>query len=185
MIENIYKLSLLICSLLGHEACKAFITHGGLNSLQEAIYHGVPILGLPFGTDQACNLNKATKDGYGLKLEWKDITRDTLSKALHQVLYNSTYKATSSKLSQLFRDQLQTPLDRATYWAEYVIRHGGVEHLRLGSRDLSPLQRSLADVYSLFFVVFVILPVAVLVLCFRKCFFRHSVRVQDPAKKDK
>ena len=52
-----YKL-LSICSLvlitwhLGHENARLFITHGGLMGVQEAIYHAVPLLGLPFGNDQ-------------------------------------------------------------------------------------------------------------------------------------
>lgn len=169
---------------IGHKGCKAFITHGGLNSLQEAIYHGVPVLGLPFGTDQVCNLNKAKNDGYGLMLDWKDITRDTLTEALRQLLYNNTYKAKASKVSQLFHDQLQSPLDRAAYWSEYVMRHGGVDHLRLGSRELSTLQRSLVDVYLMFFVVFLAMPVAVVTLCVRRFLLQRSVRVQDPGKKD-
>lgn len=73
----------------GHPNCRAFITHGGLNSLQEAMYHGVPVLGLPFGTDQVLNVGRAVKEGYAFKLVWTDVTHETLSKAIQELLHNS------------------------------------------------------------------------------------------------
>lgn len=33
--------------LLGHSKTRLFVSHGGNNGIQEAIYYGVPILGLP------------------------------------------------------------------------------------------------------------------------------------------
>jgi glucuronosyltransferase len=61
-----------------------FITHGGLLGFQEAIYHAVPLLMLPFGNDQKANAAKARREGIGLKLDWHDIDEqkiiDVLSK---------------------------------------------------------------------------------------------------------
>ena len=73
---------------LGHRYCRAFITHGGLNSLQEAIYHGVPVLGMPFGTDQTLNVGRAVKEGYAIMLDWTDFTQETLFKAIQDLLHN-------------------------------------------------------------------------------------------------
>jgi glucuronosyltransferase len=50
------------------------------------------------------------------------------------------------RLSAVFRDQPQTPLDRAVYWTEYVIRHKGAPHLRSAAVDLSWYQYLLLDV---------------------------------------
>jgi hypothetical protein len=71
---------------IGHVNCRLFLTHGGLNSLQEAVYHGVPVLGLPLGGDQELNLIKAVKEGYAFKLQWKDITEESLTRALDLLL---------------------------------------------------------------------------------------------------
>ncbi|EDL37976.1 mCG17781, isoform CRA_a, partial [Mus musculus] len=40
----------------GHPKTKAFITHGGTNGIYEAIYHGVPMVGVPMLGDQPHNI---------------------------------------------------------------------------------------------------------------------------------
>jgi len=69
-----------------------------------------------------------------------------------------------SRLSNLFRDQLETPLERAVYWTEFVLRHNGAEHLRLGSRDQNFIQRNLLDVYLILFLIGAI-PLALILFC--------------------
>lgn len=49
-------------------------------------------------------------------------------------------------VSELMRDQKDRPLERAVYWIEYVMRHGGAQHLRSASRKLALYQRGLLDV---------------------------------------
>jgi glucuronosyltransferase len=50
------------------------------------------------------------------------------------------------RLSAVYKDQPQTPLERAVYWTEYVIRHKGAPHLRSAAADLSWYQYLLLDV---------------------------------------
>lgn len=64
------------------------MTHGGLNSAQEAIYHGVPLLGLPFGTDQKLNMRRAVDDGYARQLFWNEVTEESLTEAIEDILHN-------------------------------------------------------------------------------------------------
>ena len=56
---------------------------------QEAAYHGVPILGLPFGNDQRGNIAKVIRGGWGLKLDWDKIDDKSLNDALTHLIYNS------------------------------------------------------------------------------------------------
>ena len=56
---------------------------------QEAAYHGVPILGLPFGNDQRGNVAKAIKGGWGLKLDWDKIDDKSLSNALTHLIHDT------------------------------------------------------------------------------------------------
>lgn len=50
------------------ERASAFITHGGANSVMEAMYHGVPLLVLPVRYDQPLNAHFVTRAGVGLSL---------------------------------------------------------------------------------------------------------------------
>ena len=58
---------------------------------QETIYHGVPILGLPFGNDQRANVAKAVKGGWGLKLDWDKIDEQTLKDAFTYLINDIRY----------------------------------------------------------------------------------------------
>ena len=44
--------------ILAHPAIKAFVTHGGSNSIYEAAYHAVPIVAVPVFGDQPGNSAK-------------------------------------------------------------------------------------------------------------------------------
>merc|ERR1712136_242614 len=168
--------------LLGHKNCRLFLTHGGLNSLMEAVYHGVPVLGLPFFNDQYANVIRAQREGYALQLKWKDITKESLFAVCQELINNPRFSETAEKLSELMRDQPETPLERAVYWTEFVMRHKGARHLRLGSRYLAPYQRALIDVYCVIAAV-ILLPIALLVFVIRKCCCSKRVKPQDDKKR--
>lgn len=137
--------------ILAHPNVCLFFSHAGMLSIQEAMYHGVPILGMPFLADQNVNIFKLASHGVGEKLVYETLTKQSVLKAIHQILDNPSYKENMRKLSILYRDQPQTPLERAVYWTEYVIRHKGAKHLRARSVDM-PLY-----VYLLFDVIAVLL----------------------------
>lgn len=74
--------------VLGHPKCKLFITHGGLSSLHETIYHGVPVIGIPFFGDQDWNMEQVEYHGIGVKLDLKDISEEKFTKLVEKVLYD-------------------------------------------------------------------------------------------------
>jgi glucuronosyltransferase len=49
--------------ILGHPKIRLLITHGRLNSKQEAVYHGVSFIALSVFADQPINAQKAHDDG--------------------------------------------------------------------------------------------------------------------------
>ncbi|XP_046409145.1 UDP-glucuronosyltransferase 2B1-like [Ischnura elegans] len=55
--------------------------------------------------------------------------------------------------SLILRDQPETPLDRAVYWTEYIIRHGGARHLQSPVRNFSIMQAYGVDVMAFFLLI--------------------------------
>jgi len=132
--------------VLGHERVAAFVTHGGLLSLQESVYHGVPVVGLPLMSDQHLNVRQAVTLGIGRELLLEELTEDVVYQTIREVVENNSFKQQVQQRSQLLRDQETTPLDRAVYWSEHVLRHGGASHLKSAAVDMPLHQYLLLDV---------------------------------------
>ncbi|XP_038159950.1 UDP glucuronosyltransferase 5 family, polypeptide G1 isoform X3 [Cyprinodon tularosa] len=122
--------------LLGHPKTHLFIAHGGTNGMYEAIYHGVPVLGLPLMFDQFDNLLKLKVRGAARVVEIGSLTKDSFLEALKDILENPSYRKNIQHLSQLHRDQPMSPMDTAIFWIEYVIRNKGAAHLKSAGFNL-------------------------------------------------
>ncbi|XP_044265327.1 UDP-glycosyltransferase UGT5-like [Tribolium madens] len=140
--------------ILAHPNVKLFITHGGLLSTIETIYHGVPILAIPIFGDQKMNARSAVKSGYGVYLAYSELNEETMTNRLNEVLNNKKYKENVQTRSRLFHDRIVSPLDTAIYWIEYVIRHRGAPHLRVAALDLPWYKYFLLDVIGVIALVF-------------------------------
>lgn len=162
--------------LLGHPKMKLFVAHGGTNGVQEAIYHGVPVVGLPLFFDQYDNLLRLKERGAAKILTINTVDKDNnFLKAIQEVLNDPSYRMNMQRLSRLHRDQPMKPLDRALFWIEFVMRHKGAAHLRTESYKLPWYSYHSVD------VILFLVTIALLVLfifaglvcsCFRLCLKR-------------
>ncbi|KAG1971175.1 UDP glucuronosyltransferase 5 family, polypeptide G2 [Pimephales promelas] len=123
--------------LLGHPKTRAFVAHGGTNGLYEAIYHGVPVLGLPLLFDQPDNIVRLQARGAARMLDAATCTSEEFLEALSDILENPTYRQNMQKLSSLHRNQPLHPLDKAVYWIEFVLRNKGARHLHAEANNMS------------------------------------------------
>ncbi|XP_059700302.1 UDP-glucuronosyltransferase 2A2-like isoform X3 [Haemorhous mexicanus] len=158
--------------LLGHPLTKAFITHGGTNGLYEAIYHGIPMVGIPMFGDQHDNLAHMVAKGAAVQVDFNTMKTQDLVDALKTVIYNSTYKENALKLSKIQHDQPVKPLDRAVFWIEFVMRHKGAKHLRPAAHHLTWYQYHSLDVLAFLFTctattVFILFKCCL--FCCRRC----------------
>lgn len=152
--------------LLGHPKTKLFVAHGGTNGVQEALYHGVPILGLPLIFDQRDNLLRIEARKAGKNIDFFTMDEQTFFDALLEVLNDPSYRMNMQRLSSLHRDVPMKPLDTALFWVEYVMRHKGAAHLITESYKLPWYSYHSVDVI-LFLLGVVLTILAVLVALIR------------------
>lgn len=122
--------------ILAHPNLKLFITHGGLLSTTEAIFRGVPIVGIPVMADQPINMKNTENAGLGVTLDLDQLTEDSLYNAAMEIITQPRYRQTAQLKSKLVNDNPMAPLDLAVWWIEYVLRNEGAPHLRSAGQSL-------------------------------------------------
>ncbi|KAJ8265936.1 hypothetical protein COCON_G00150350 [Conger conger] len=163
--------------LLGHPKTRAFVTHGGTNGIYEAIYHGVPVLGLPLIFDQMDNMVRMEARGAGITLDVTLLEVDSLTQALRDVLdEQKPYRENMRRMSRLHRDRPIEPLDSGLFWIEYVMRHGGAAHLRTESYRMPWYAYHNLDVLALLLGSAMALLLLISVTC--RCLFQRLCRVR-------
>ncbi|KZC14187.1 UDP-glucuronosyltransferase 2C1 [Dufourea novaeangliae] len=132
-------------SILCHPNVRMFITHGGLLGTQEAVYCGVPMLGIPLFGDQHSNVAYSVKKGLALELDYYGLSYETISSALNEMLKNKSYGEVAQRASLQFRDRPIPPVEEGVYWIEYLIRHGP-DSLKIEAANLTWYQYLLLDI---------------------------------------
>ncbi|KAI8515626.1 UDP-glucuronosyltransferase 2A1 [Branchiostoma belcheri] len=157
--------------LLAHPKTKAFVSHCGYNGVAEAMYHGVPLVGMPLFSDQHDNIARMVARGMAVSLDIHTVTSEEVYQAITAVISNPVYRENAKKVSSHLRDQPQSPMERAVWWIEHVIQHGGLPHLRSRAAELPFYQYYLLDVIALIVAVLS----AALLSCCKCCSFACGV----------
>ncbi|KAG7483430.1 UDP-glucuronosyltransferase 2C1-like [Solea senegalensis] len=159
--------------LLGHPKIKLFVAHGGTNGVQEAMYHGVPVVGLPVFFDQYDNLLRLRDRGAAKMVTLATVNKDNFLEAIEEVLKDPSYRTKMQRLSRLHRDKPMKPMDTAIFWIEFVMRHKGAAHLRTESYRMPWYSYHSVDVVLFLFAVVLLIfgTFAALIrcLCFKFC----------------
>lgn len=79
-----------------------FITHGGMNSVSEALYYGVPLLVIPQSADQNLVGQRIAQLGAGKVLRRTRLTAHKLQARAEAMLAQPTYQQASARLGKSF-----------------------------------------------------------------------------------
>lgn len=82
-----------------------FITHGGLSSVRESIFHGVPMLVFPWGVDQPGNAARVEYHYLGKKGTAAQVTPAIMGRMIDDILGNPGYEEAIAKMQTIFRQQ--------------------------------------------------------------------------------
>ncbi|VDM80045.1 unnamed protein product [Strongylus vulgaris] len=109
-------------ALSGHPKCRAHISHGGINSVIESVWHGVPTIGIPLTVAGYDNLLRISARKAGLLIPKTELTQDKLIWALNEIR-KKTYKEEMLVFQDMLRDVPYTELTHAAFWVEFIERH--------------------------------------------------------------
>nr|XP_010975899.2 UDP-glucuronosyltransferase 3A1-like [Camelus dromedarius] len=116
--------------LLGHPRICLFVTHGGMNSVMEAIQHGVPMVGIPILEDQHENMLRVEARNFGVSIQLKQLKAETLVLKMKQVMEDKRYKSAVVAASIIRRSHPLTPAQRLVGWIDHILQTGGAAHLK-------------------------------------------------------
>lgn len=97
-IEKVPQLEILSRALL-------FITHGGLASVREGIFCGVPMIVFPWGVEQPGNSARVMYHHLGLRGDIRNVTGKTIGRLIDKICNDSSYHQSVKQMQKIFREQ--------------------------------------------------------------------------------
>ena len=166
--------------LLAHPNLRVFVTHGGLLSTQEALFHKVPLVGVPISNDQYPNMIRAEANGYAKMLNLQTMTKDDLVFAIRKAFNDKQMLNSIQKMHDLFTDYHfgGSPAERAISAIDLVVKHKGADFLKPKAiMSMSWYQIHGYDIFALFvFVIFLFswLMFKICSCCMRRCVMKKA-----------
>lgn len=100
-IPNHFKIKHKVDQIEVLKKSDVFLTHCGMNSVNESLYYGVPMVLFPQHSEQGLVAERTAELGAGLML--KGNKQDYIRGAIEQILNDDTYKENANKISTSFK----------------------------------------------------------------------------------
>jgi MGT family glycosyltransferase len=85
------------------QQASVFVTHGGMNSVMESLYFGVPVVVVPQMIEQEMTARRCAESGLGIALDPDNLTAETLRAAVEQVHRTPTFREHVKAMQQTVR----------------------------------------------------------------------------------
>lgn len=178
--KNLLLQNIVISSdVMAHPHVTFFMTSGGLLGLQEAIFRGLPVLGIPVFRDHHINLRAIENLGIGVKLDFSNLTESSLAWNLEKLTKDSTYQSRAREVSAQFRDRPLGAAQTATFWIEHVLKFKDSSHLKVVGVEISAYELYLAD------IVVILIFITVCLFALGYLFYRIAITMKYKREENK
>ncbi|KAI6226244.1 UDP-glucuronosyltransferase [Aphelenchoides fujianensis] len=143
--------------VLAHSRTLAFISHGGMSSVNEAAVFGVPLLVNPLQGDQMRNARLVERKGLGVQLGKAEMTVDRLAAELRRLLETPDFRRNAQRMAAILAAKPMSADQKVVKFAEFAAKFDVHEHLDFYGRHLNTIQYHSLDVFAFFLLVSVFL----------------------------
>uniref|UniRef100_A0A7E4V2B7 UDP-glucuronosyltransferase n=1 Tax=Panagrellus redivivus TaxID=6233 RepID=A0A7E4V2B7_PANRE len=141
--------------ILAHPKTLAFLSHGGMNSVLEAAYAGVPLLGIPLFADQLRNGKMLEYRKTGLVVRKTELTAEKLISSMSKLL-SKEFQQNANTLAKLVDNKPQSGKDRFIKHIRHAVMFPDIhDYLDFEFRKVSFFRYHDLDVYLMFSVVII------------------------------
>jgi hypothetical protein len=176
--------------LLGDKRLHTFISHGGINSIMEALYHLKPVIALGLALDQINTASYVKQHGFGVAfLDKHRVTVEALIQAIEDVLKpGNKYMENTIKYQKILKAN-KNPREDFHYWLEYGFEYG-FKHLQVKAyKNLYNFQVYNYDLALLWLAIFyffyrIVKKVLTVIFCSCKVKKDRKEAKDDKEKKD-
>lgn len=118
-------------------------------------------------------------------VNYASLTKEGIVNGLMKLLENPSYALNAVKWSARFRDQKEKPLQRAVWWAEWLLRHPDCDYLKSPVLRLGFIVGNAYDVIA-FILLVIVAFLVIFVKCIRACLCsKKSSVIQSDIKNKK
>ncbi|CRK88693.1 CLUMA_CG002370, isoform A [Clunio marinus] len=164
--------------LLGNSKVKLVITNAGLLTIQEAMWHQKPILGIPLQISQHKNIQRALDLGFAESLDVNNFTSIEIVVKVRMLVENPFYMRNIEKVSRRMKGSLLGPKATALHWIEEVLKHNGLSHLKSEARHLNFFKLYMVD-----FTFYITIIVLIYILIMQYHFIKEWVQNRERKKR--
>ncbi|WKY07013.1 hypothetical protein Q1695_006865 [Nippostrongylus brasiliensis] len=143
--------------LLRNPKTVAFISHGGYNSMQEAITAGVPLITAAMFGDQPRNVKLAERHHFAVNLPKGSISSETVVGALQSILNDKSFSTNIKRLSLMIKKKPVSASHLLVAWAEFVAEFKSLDNLVPAGTKLNFIQYHSLDVIALFLTIIIVI----------------------------